>query len=39
MEDMGKLSTTERFLQIHGDGWDLECEVPPLDGPEFCVRA
>jgi hypothetical protein len=30
---------TERFLQIHGDGWDLECEVRPLDGPEFGVQA
>jgi hypothetical protein len=26
---------TRRFLQVHGDEWDLECEVRPLDGPEF----
>ena len=26
---------TRRFLKIHGDEWDLECEVRPLDGPEF----
>ena len=26
---------TKRFLEIHGDAWDLECEVRPLDGPEF----
>jgi hypothetical protein len=26
---------TKRFLQIHGDAWNIECEVRPLDGPEF----
>jgi hypothetical protein len=25
---------TRRFLQVHGDEWDLECEVRQLDGPE-----
>ena len=30
---------TERFLRVHGDEWDLECEVRPLDGPEFGARA
>lgn len=25
---------TRRFLRIHGDEWDLECEVRPLDGPD-----
>lgn len=29
---------TKRFLAIHGDEWDLECEVRPL-GPEFGARA
>jgi hypothetical protein len=24
---------TRRFLAAHGDEWDLECEVRPLDGP------
>jgi hypothetical protein len=33
------LELTQRFLQIHGDGWDIECEVRPLDGPEFGVEA
>ena len=35
------IALTERFLEIHGDEWDLECEVRPLDGPEFgaCARA
>jgi hypothetical protein len=28
------LELTERFLKVHGDGWDLECEVRPLDGPQ-----
>ena len=26
---------TKRFLKVHGDVWDIECEVRPLDGPEF----
>jgi len=29
------LELTRRFLKIHGDEWDLECEVRPLDGPEY----
>jgi hypothetical protein len=29
------LVLTRRFLKAHGTGWDLECEVRPLDGPEF----
>lgn len=28
---------TKRFLRVHGDEWDLECEVRQLDGPEFGV--
>jgi hypothetical protein len=30
---------TRRFLAIHGDEWNLECEVRPLDGPEVGARA
>jgi hypothetical protein len=26
---------TKRFLKIHGDEWDLECEVRQLEGPDF----
>jgi hypothetical protein len=29
------IELTERFLKIHGDEWDIECEVRPLDGPEI----
>ena len=29
------IELTKRFLAVHGDEWDLECEVRPLDGPEF----
>lgn len=29
------IELTKRFLGIHGDSWELECEVRPLDGPEF----
>ena len=30
---------TNRFLRIHGDEWDIECEVRQLDGPEFGAEA
>jgi hypothetical protein len=33
MEEM--LELTKRFLAVHGDEWDLECEVRPLDGGEI----
>jgi hypothetical protein len=26
---------TQRFLEVHGTDWDVECEVRQLDGPEF----
>jgi hypothetical protein len=26
---------TKRFLKVHGDTWDIECEVRRIDGPEF----
>jgi hypothetical protein len=26
---------TKRFLAVHGDEWDIECEVRQLDGPEI----
>jgi hypothetical protein len=25
---------TRRFLELHGDEWDLECEIRQLDGPD-----
>jgi len=28
------IELTKRFLKIHGDGWDIECEVRQMDGPE-----
>ena len=30
---------TKRFLKVHGDEWDVECEVRALAGPEFGVEA
>jgi hypothetical protein len=33
------IELTKRFLRIHGDEWDLECEIRQLDGPEFGVQA
>ena len=29
------IELTKRFLRVHGDVWDIECEVRPIDGPEF----
>ncbi|TMG77107.1 MAG: transcriptional regulator, partial [Betaproteobacteria bacterium] len=29
------LELTRRFLRIHGEDWDIECEVRQLDGAEF----
>lgn len=29
------IELTHHFLGIHGDEWDLECEVRALEGPEF----
>lgn len=29
------IELTERFLLVHGDEWNLECEVRPLDGQEI----
>lgn len=28
------IELTRRFLNVHGDDWDIECEVRQLDGPE-----
>ncbi len=29
------IALTRRFLAVHGDEWNIECEVRPLDGEEF----
>ena len=29
------IELTRRFLAVHGDEWNLECEVRPLDGEAF----
>jgi hypothetical protein len=29
------IELTRRFLEVHGDEWNLECEVRPLDGSEM----
>ena len=33
------IELTRRFLKVHGDEWDIECEVRQLDGPEFGRKA
>jgi len=25
------IKLTERFLEVHGDEWNVECEVRPMD--------
>ena len=32
------IELTRRFLAVHGDEWNLECELRPLDGDEFCAK-
>jgi hypothetical protein len=33
------IELTKRFLRVHGNEWDIECEVRQLDGPEFGCQA
>lgn len=33
------IELTKRFLKVHGDEWNVECEVRPLSGEEFGARA
>ena len=33
------IELTQRFLKVHGDEWDIECEVRQLDGPELGSEA
>jgi hypothetical protein len=28
------IELTRRFLRIHGDEWDVECEIRQLEGPD-----
>ena len=35
-ESMEKaIALTKRFLRVHGDEWDIECELRQLDGAEI----
>ena len=35
-DSMGQaVELTKRFLALHGDTWDIECEVRQLEGPDF----
>jgi hypothetical protein len=29
------IELTKRFLEVHGDEWDIECEVRQLEEPDF----
>ena len=29
------IELTKRFLRVHGDEWDVECEVRQMEGPDF----
>jgi len=40
MDKEEAVALTKRFLAVHGDEWDIECEVRPLDGDmEFGAEA
>ncbi len=28
---------TKRFLHVHGNEWDVECEVRKMEGPDFAA--
>ena len=28
------IELTQRFLKVHGDEWDIECELRQMDGPD-----
>ena len=32
------LELARRFLAVHGDEWNVECEIRQLDGPEFGAK-
>ena len=32
------IELTKRFLAVHGDEWNVECEVRPFESPEFGCR-
>jgi hypothetical protein len=39
-KDMAEaIELTRKFLAVHGDEWDLTCEVRPFESPEFGCRA
>ncbi len=29
------IELTNRFLKVHGDEWNIECEVRQMEGPDF----
>ena len=29
------IELTKRFLKVHGDEWNLDCEVRQMEGPDF----
>ncbi|HSX64804.1 MAG TPA: YciI family protein [Pseudoxanthomonas sp.] len=31
------VALTQRFLQVHGDEWDLECEVRQIEEPDMAA--
>ena len=33
------IELTQRFLKVHGNEWEIECELRQLDGPEFGKEA
>lgn len=29
------IELTKRFLRVHGDEWNIECEIRQMEGPDF----
>src|SRR3954463_7100619 len=32
------IELTKRFLRVHGDEWDIECEVRQMEGPDCAAE-
>jgi hypothetical protein len=33
------IELTRRFLRVHGNEWDIDCEVRQMEGPDFGAEA
>jgi len=33
------IELTKRFLRVHGNEWEIECEIRQMEGPDFSAQA